>query len=112
MVIILMIINGYFIGGYFVSGHWWLLMVVILMAIVLMVIGGYWWLFLVIILVTIVLMVINIAKVPLEMPICKCAHMWIVPNIITSIVFKPTFTWFPSLNLEQWLPFLKIITIL
>jgi hypothetical protein len=40
MVIILMVI-----GGYFVSGCWWLLMVIVLVTIGGYYINGYWWIF-------------------------------------------------------------------
>jgi hypothetical protein len=35
MVILLMIIDGYFIGDYSIVSHWWLLMDILLMVIVL-----------------------------------------------------------------------------
>jgi hypothetical protein len=40
VVIILMVI-----GGYFVSGCWWLLMVIVLVTIGGYYINGYWWIF-------------------------------------------------------------------
>jgi hypothetical protein len=33
------------IGGYFINGYWWLLMVILLMAIGAYSINDYWWLF-------------------------------------------------------------------
>jgi len=37
-----MVINGYFVIEYFVIGYWWLLMVIILLAIGGYPINGYW----------------------------------------------------------------------
>jgi hypothetical protein len=37
-----MVIDGYSIGGYFVIEYWWLLMIIILMAIDDYPINGYW----------------------------------------------------------------------
>jgi hypothetical protein len=33
------------IGGYFVNGYWWLLMIIVLVAIGGYSINGYWWIF-------------------------------------------------------------------
>ncbi len=43
-----MVIDGYSISGYFVITYWWLLMVLVLVAIGGYSINGYWWMLVVI----------------------------------------------------------------
>ncbi len=43
-----MAIGEYFINGHYISGYWWLLMVIILMAVSgyqCYYVNGYWWIF-------------------------------------------------------------------
>jgi len=45
MVIILVVIHGYYISGYSWLFYWWVLVGILLMAISDYFIDGYWWLF-------------------------------------------------------------------